>query len=440
MHWSKLCCRAYALSFLVGLGIAVSTASCGSGGGASAARVATGDSLPDHVLAGLDEVPHFPQTLAQIVLPNGYSAEDFLALWGGVDGASGEIGPQDARNLMIAWMCSRANELVDRSQWIKPDEGAGRPAQTGLAYVFGGKGVEARSRYQANCCPWLYGLDCSGFLAQVFAAAGVVLPVGPASTQRSAAVLTRAIKAKSTFSRLYAEDVGVLAVNELETGDVIYWNDAAGRTKHIGVVLGGAIYQSNGSSSCDAEQCERNQGPNRGPRTLRLEQATTFFSSSGLTVGGVVRIFAEISGDWRFRFRCQTASFDVIDAPIRFPTTASNEFQVTEQFLDYNQQPLSGQFLFSYDKVDNLLSCTIHISSPNCAVNPFRSETFAVRLDRDDTGYLATTEIYRNSCAGCLAAIRLQNLETTRLPSQVDRLLELLQSPEPMVALGPTAR
>lgn len=417
---------------------------CSDSSGGSPTPEVQVETLSPAILAGLDAMPDPHQDLAEIVLPNGLTAEEFLAMYsGGTDGISGEIGPQDAKNLLIAKLASAANRLTDRSLWVAVDEGTGKPAQpNGLAYVYGGKRTDVRARSSTGCCPAYYGLDCSGFLAQVFAGGDVTLPGGPASLQRQAATLTARLQANPTYAKLHAEDIAVVPLNDMETGDILYWNDAAGNTQHIGILLGSLIYQSNGSSAksggeCDASECDKNQGTKRGPRTLPLEQATTFFSGSGLRLGGVVRIVAEISGSWRFSLRCQSASFDVVDAALEFPPGRQSGFQLVEEFLDYNGQPLSGVFDFDYDQVANVLSCTFDISSPNCASNPFRSETFSVRLDRDDTGYLGTTEIFRNSCANCLAEVRLQNLETSGLPDRVERLLLLLAMPEEPQQLGP---
>lgn len=433
-----------ALATILCLSLGAILGGCKDSSGGSPTPDVQVETLSAAVLDGLDAMPSPRQTLAEILLPNGLTAEEFLAMYsGGTDGISGEIGPQDAKNLLIAKLASAANRLTDRSLWVAEDEGTGKPAQpNGLAYVYGGKRTDLRARSSTGCCPQYYGLDCSGFLAQVFAGGDVSLPGGPASLQRQAGALTARLQANPTYGKLHAEDLAVIPLNDMETGDILYWNDAAGSTQHIGIVFGSLIYQSNGSSakvegSCDAVECDKNQGPNRGPRTLPLEQATTFFRQSGLQLGGVVRIVAEISGSWRFSLRCQSASFDVVDAALEFPAGRQSGFRLVEEFLDYNGQPLSGVFDFEYDQIANVLSCTFDISSPNCASNPFRTETFSVRLDRDDTGYLATTELFRNQCANCLAEVRLQNLETSGLPDRVERLLLLLAMPEESQQLGP---
>jgi hypothetical protein len=127
----------------------------------------------------------------------------------------------------------------------------------------------------------------------------------------------------------------------------------------------------------------------------------------------------------------------VVDAPIQFPVTTNSTFQVLQDFADYNGAPLSGTFDFSYDKVENQLSCEFGISSPNCVENPFRVERFTVRLDRDDTGYVGTTEILRTYCAGCIAEVRLVNQEVAGTPDPTAAMFGILQGLEPNAGIGP---
>lgn len=380
------------------------------------------DRISAQLNARLDSLVGVPQTTRSVVLPNGLSVEAYLALvraHGPADATgTAQLGPQDARNYLVALLAEEALALSDRSLWIKADEGADKPAQpNGLAYVFGGKNPGVRSKSATGCCPQLYGLDCSGFLAALFAHASVTIPQGPADDQRDAAKLTTAIKANPEFAKVRVDDLGAVDPAKLESGDILYWTDASGVARHIGIVLGGQIYQSNGSDgggsgNCDATQCTKNASTSRGPRPIPLSQAMTFFRASGYTYGGAVRIQAELSGRWTFSMRCIDATFDVLTTDLTFPTTTNTSWVIDKDFTDYNGGALSGHFQFSYDRVTNVLSGRFAISSPDCPVNPFRTEEFSVKLSRDDTNYFATDQVAANECSGCPVAIRLLNNET----------------------------
>src|SRR5690606_4897471 len=100
--------------------------------------------------------------------------------------AYNDLGPQDARNLMIARLTVVALNLTDRSKHQYPDEGKGKPAQNGLAYSWGGKDHLKRQVPPGEgtvCQEAVYGLDCSGFIYQLFAQAGVPIVTGPADRQ-----------------------------------------------------------------------------------------------------------------------------------------------------------------------------------------------------------------------------------------------------------------
>lgn len=374
------------------------------------------DFLPEEIIEGLDPLPSHPESEHTIILPNGLSAASFLALVGaGELRPDDDFGPQDAKNYLIAKMAVEALRLTNRVSWVRPSEGSDRPAQpNGLAYVYGGKDTSKRRKSATGCCPELFGLDCSGFVKLVLGAGGVTIPEGPAASQATADLLTSALGANDRYKRLYAEDLGVLALEDMETGDILTWMDGGGIVRHIGIVLNDQIYQSNGSAgvangSCSSEECDRNFGPTRGPRPIALSQAITFFASSGYQLRGVVRIMAHVSGDWRLYMRCTEASSDALEVDLTFPPVEDHQWTISTNFVDYDGTPLSGVFEFAYLKVDNVLTGSFEISTVECDSNPFRSEGIQVRLNRDDTGYFATTPLSRNECAGCPVAVRLVN-------------------------------
>lgn len=433
-----MCCRSglrVAVHHLVTLAILVFVA-CSSDDRGPTKPTSAGDPpdtdwLPVSAVTILDSLPTVSFELSEIRLPNDLSAQQFLDEIGhsrstAIFPLDTSMGPQDSRNELILRLIQRAQYLTNKNNFNFPAEGPNRPAQSGLAYVYGGKRVDQRTKPSYECCQEeLYGLDCSGFIYQVFLGAGVTLDPGPAWLQAQSGILTAKIREQGEYGKLFAEALGRLGIEELETGDLIYWtyNDGS-NAAHIGIVLestsgGLAIYQSNGSIGtsngyCSQGQCEKNRGPGRGPRTIPLNAAPDYFlgaDGEGPRYAGVIRIQAEISGRWEFFLRCEGRYDPAVTVSLDFPTTENNAFRIARSFHDYDGNPLDGVFNFSYDQVSNTLTCTYALTSENCATNPFRVERIATPLYRDDTGYVPAQVIDWSECAECPAECRLLNRE-----------------------------
>jgi len=197
---------------------------------------------------------------------------------------SGSPVKEDQRRLFLSRMLAVGNFLINDVNHTYPSEGANAPAQTGLAYLWGGKNYTAReSSYPyikikpgppkdtvfAGCTSSrLYGLDCSGFIYTVTTRAFLppVVPPGLFSVSGVQDVVkwNNAFRNSGTYDSLIMVDVGQLPANMLRNGDFIFWPG------HIGVVVGGAVYQSNGTP--DPEKCANNTGSNAGPRSFALTQ------------------------------------------------------------------------------------------------------------------------------------------------------------------------
>lgn len=359
-----------------------------------------------------------------VVLPNGETLEDYLKevdeafvqKWMGTDvGPYNNLGPQDARNLLIARITAVALNLTDRSKHQKADEGSGKPAQNGLAYSWGSKDHTKRQAPPGGgtaCTHQIYGLDCSGFVYQLFVNAGVSLPKGPADSQRKEAVLQNAIKSSiPALEKVKVEDLGAIPTESFETGDIIYWTNGSGVATHIGIILkdvGGnlAVFQSNGSSGADAGQCNGNLGLTRGARRLLLNDPHWFGATKPYAI---TRINAEISGNWTLFMRCEGYATDAITLQLEFPTTNANTFTITGSGIDYDNAPLVCSGELTYDKTKNVLSGTIRNSKP---VTPdfYRYDSFSVKLDRDETDYFKMV-LGDNRDAGCPVEGRLLNKE-----------------------------
>ena len=167
-------------------------------------------------------------------------------------------------------------------------------------------------------------------------------------------------------------DKGHLPVDELTTGDIIYWlNDG---NSHIGLIadLPGPtrfLFNSNGSSGtkcykrdqngkilidgnknpiidseCLQRETAKNRSVVRGPRLMSFYDAT---SKSGFWGSGykVLRLVTEIDGDWKLAARCVGEFFrDAIEATINLTSKKEVDgiipITARGQGTDYNGDPI----------------------------------------------------------------------------------------------------
>jgi cell wall-associated NlpC family hydrolase len=262
--------------------------------------------LSDEEIAYCDNLESVEITTDEILLPNGYTVKEFLQMmdpefsneWnkkGILD--NNNLGQLNLKNTLLGKMATVAAFLTTDENFIYPREGDFKPAQNGLAYSFGQRDYKARKvpPYGA-CMEEVYGLDCSGFIHQLFKQSGVTEGLdGTAEQIRQPSRLTRYIKkALPGLDKLKVEDLGKKPLSSFLTGDIIYWLKPDGTARHIGMVVTGnanelLITQSNGSGESD---CEGNFGQGRGPRNWNLRDA---INPRGLgTNYGIVRIGVEV--------------------------------------------------------------------------------------------------------------------------------------------------
>lgn len=252
---------------------------------------------------------------SDIVLPNGYTIEEFDNIFGVISKNSSNYSPY-SRDVLIKKMTERALILTNnKNYYYNKGEGENEPAQIGLVYGAGLKMQDPTKREKptaGNCNRNIrsYGLDCSGFIWQLFKSAGVTkFPVGNASNQSKPSVIKESIESAypDVKGKLIVEDLeDKIGVDYLVTGDIIYWRDA-GKVYHIGMILKDkegniAVAQSNGYwEDCKENKdkiitcgkCNENLHPDLdrpkvGPRFFRLTQANINSFSKDY---GVVRIY-----------------------------------------------------------------------------------------------------------------------------------------------------
>lgn len=385
--------------------------------------------------------------LREIILPNGMNVYDFLAevdpgflaKWSALPlnwvndrqlrfsgNSYDNLGPQDSRNLLVAQMTVVARSLVNRNNFKYPSEGENAPSQNGLVYSWGSKDHTVRKAPPGQgtaCKEKVYGLDCSGFIYQVFKHSGVSLLSGPANSQRNPEILQNAIKSSiPQLKKIKVEDLGVLNVSNFEDGDIIYWTNSGGIATHIGIVLKKSdgslgVFQSNGSVGEDAADCSKNLGSTRGARILELGDPYWFGPNKKY---GITRINAEVSGKWRLFLRCQGYDSDAIVLDLNFKTTDSNSFEVKGEGTDYDGDHLICTGKVSYNKASNELSGTLLITIAGDPVF-YRNDSFTVKLARDETPYFSLT-LGNNVDAGCPAEGRLINIESGEMQVRKSQL------------------
>ena len=202
--------------------------------------------------------------------------------------------PKDAeaqRKQVLADMLYRALFLCNRTLWQYPNEGADKPAQNGLAYVWGGKHPELRVASADTCTDLLHGADCSGFVYQCAIAAGIPIPQGTASVQGMADTWNNALPAAWQL-----EMKPLAGGTPLESGDIVCWGT------HIGIVVsnGAALFvaQSNGQPN----ECTQNQSNTRGSRIVPYNQILGWFTQPPTFLRLSVKQVS-IEGTWKGTLR-----------------------------------------------------------------------------------------------------------------------------------------
>jgi cell wall-associated NlpC family hydrolase len=369
---------------------------------------------------------NFQLNSGDIILPNGFNIDEYLLEmdpdfyndWNDKKSVNTtyDLGPQDSKNLLIAKMTKVALFLTNRNNFIFDKEGDNKPAQNGLSYSYGSRIYHLRQLPPAGkCSDEVYGLDCSGFVYQVFLKAGIYLDLPTyADLQRQPKTIEDAIKAGyPEMTKIKVEDLGKLPTSKFESGDIIYWKNENGEAYHIGIVLKDGtgklgIAQSNGVSN---GTCENNYGINRGPRFCNIKKAILPVSENGFGDNyGIVRINADISGSWKLYLRCIGTTTDAITFDLAFPTSETNTFTINGTGIDYDGSPFDCTGSLQYDNSTNTLSGTLYITKPSVS-EFYRYDSFSIKLDRDQTDYFSFT-LGESQNAGCIVEGRLVNQET----------------------------
>jgi hypothetical protein len=391
--------------------------------------------LAQHQIEAIQRAIHTEYDLNDIVLPNGWSVRaylDHLGIGGQERGGQptlGGYGPQTQKNALLALVQERAWFFTNDDNFQYPDEGASggvtRPAQHGLAYSWGSDDHTIRRPPPGQLRPCantsIYGLDCSGFIYNLWTAAGLDLGVRRNANAYSNPSFWNAVFNDNGLPRLRAAALDNIAPEELETGDMVFWRGdptTPTRATHVGIVLETeegelALFHAPGlGPPTSPEQCMANYGPQWGPMQTSLDDSY-WFDADRSGSRSVVRITTDISGAWLLFGRCVDQSYDAFELELNLVSPEDHSVAANGTGTDYNGQPLNVVLEGSYTRASNTLRGDLTFTFINTGGT--RIDRFQHRLNEDDTGYFPATLIYHSS-SGCPLLVRLVSGELAPLP------------------------
>lgn len=180
-------------------------------------------------------------------------------------------------------------ELLKHALYMTNPSNYSYYGDNGLAYVWGGKNhakkttpakVKRRGvRYDNRCQEGLYGVDCSGFVYQLFLQSGLKIthhnytkPQDFANAQYLSQPKNweEALELYAQLDPLKAIRINEPKLEDIESGDILFFYNSEMTSKHIGVCLrlnnGDLIFFD--SSGYSNGKCSTSQ--RRGPRRLEL--------------------------------------------------------------------------------------------------------------------------------------------------------------------------
>jgi cell wall-associated NlpC family hydrolase len=158
------------------------------------------------------------------------------------------------------------------------------PNQQRIGYSWGSKDFEVRAKPPGDgdlCTYKIHGLDCSGFIYQLFKLNGIVMPKAQccAETERQPAFLKKYLK-QFYFGNIpfQVKDMGHLRYAEMQTGDILYFIGLKG-VYHIAIILANdqgqpSLYQCIGNpnrSAANMDWCTKNLSPDYGVVAKKLD-------------------------------------------------------------------------------------------------------------------------------------------------------------------------
>lgn len=167
------------------------------------------------------------------------------------------------------------NDVLDEALYFSTNSNFNYYGQDGLAYVWGGKNPKVKMRpvnynKKPNICQeQIYGMDCSGFIYQIFAKSNMILTkdlVYKASTRSmiKPEYWENALKKYLNSNQFKVHGEFKKPYSELKSGDIILFCNKQNKPFHIGIIFeannGLVVFESSGSPR---KGCEYNK--KKGP-------------------------------------------------------------------------------------------------------------------------------------------------------------------------------
>lgn len=184
---------------------------------------------------------------------------------------------QNIRVLELFEMLRQQASLLTRQDF----KFVGNPKQTKIAYSWGSKHYQQRAEPShelgGTCTHKVHGLDCSGFIFQLFTANNIPIPedLAYADMERRPKFLKKCLEPFFQGQAFKVEDLGPLKANEMNTGDIVYFrNKKTNNVSHIAMVLVNdqgtvSLFQSLGMPAT----CNVNLDIKHGPIVKILDKA-----------------------------------------------------------------------------------------------------------------------------------------------------------------------
>jgi hypothetical protein len=151
------------------------------------------------------------------------------------------------------------------------------PLQNKIAYSWGSKDFSPRLKPPGTgdyCDYKIHGLDCSGFIYQLFLRNNIQLPIARcnAETERHPDFLISYLANYLGINNFNVVDLGKLTFDQLQSGDIVYFTGKDGIAFHIAIVFVNedgqiALFQSLGNpyrKQTDIDWCSINIDQNHG--------------------------------------------------------------------------------------------------------------------------------------------------------------------------------
>lgn len=325
---------------------------------------------------------------------------------------------------MIAYLSHYAGKIVRYNNF--PDNPVGndnKPFQTRVQYSWGSSDHTVRQypmKYSDTnpfrCDYQVYGLDCSGFVVDVFNSAGIPLP-RKASYKYTASDFQNAINSVPGLSKVRV--VKDAQFKTIQSGDILLFSREGEGVSHMGIALDDSVspLASVFMSFGNPFKCDVNMETTRGPVILTFPNIyknaeiahNYYFGPKTKYSFEILRMTPIISGNWNVQLRCADELNAVTDFNIPFPNNF-DAFTVDRNFTDYDGSSNTVSFAFTYDVHTNMLSCVFRTTDSNLIGT--REDYFEVPLENDIIDNIPTTKTLPPTwTTGCDAIVRLQYLQ-----------------------------